>query len=148
VESKLIADVEFTLLRQIEHPSGDVLHALKASEKSFKSFGEAYFSSVKMAKVKGWKKHKEMTLNLIVPTGAVRFVLLDDRPKSPTYNVFNEFILSRTNYARLTVPPGVWVAFQGKTDQENILLNLASIEHDPSEAESKKLEDIPFDWET
>ncbi|MEK6624328.1 MAG: dTDP-4-dehydrorhamnose 3,5-epimerase family protein [Bdellovibrionota bacterium] len=146
MESKLIDGVELIPLKHIENQLGDLFLALKASEKSFSSFGEAYFSTVKTGKIKGWKKHRKMILNLVVPIGKIRFVLFDDRAKSPTYHRFNEFTLSRANYARLTVPPGVWMAFQGTSNNENILLNLASIEHDPGESENKEIEEIPFNW--
>ena len=40
------------------------------------------------------------------------------------------------HYQRLTVPPGIWVAFSGEGPGENIVLNIASIPHDPVEAET------------
>jgi len=146
MDTKLIADIEITPLKIIQHPLGDILHALKVSENSFKSFGEAYFSTVKKGKVKGWKKHSRMTLNIIVPVGAIRFVIRDGREDSPTYGKFNEFILSKEDYRRLTVPPGIWMAFQGVNEGENLLLNLASIEHDPMESENEDIKNFEYSW--
>ena len=40
-------------------------------------FGEIYFSNINSLCIKAWKKHKIMTLNLIVPIGKVRFVFHD-----------------------------------------------------------------------
>ena len=37
---------------------------------------------VKSGSIKGWKKHLEMTMNLIVPLGMVRFVFLIMKIKS------------------------------------------------------------------
>jgi len=135
-----------TPLTIISNPKGDVLHALKASEKSFAQFGEAYFSIVLKDDIKGWKKHKEMILNLVVIQGEVKFVLFDDRPKSTTKNQTFEVILSRNNYQRLTVAPGIWVAFQGRSDSVNLLLNIASIEHDPAEAITQDLKEVSYVW--
>ena len=142
----VIADVLITPLRIIPGESGEVLHALKAKEESFQGFGEAYFSSVNGYAVKGWKKHRMMILNLIVPLGKIRFVLYDDRNESKTYGEIQELILSRENYQRLTVPPGIWMAFQGMMDGTNMLLNIASIPHDPNEAENLPIQNelIPF----
>src|SRR6185312_3772256 len=131
-----IKEVLLTPLRIIPGVSGEVLHALKEDESSFHGFGEAYFSTVQKDAVKGWKKHREMILNLVVPAGSIRFVLFDDRPDSKSFRTIQEVILSRENYQRLTVPPGIWMAFQGLEDGVNILLNIASIRHDPSEAEN------------
>ena len=68
---------EFTLtpLKVIQHPQGDVYRALRADEASYKQFGEAYFSTIKQNEIKGWKKHREVTLNIVVPVGKIIFVL-------------------------------------------------------------------------
>jgi dTDP-4-dehydrorhamnose 3,5-epimerase len=142
----IISEITLTPLRIIPGSSGDVMHALKQHENSFHGFGEAYFSIVQHQAVKGWKKHHRMILNLIVPSGAIRFVLYDDRPESKDFKTIREFVLSKENYQRLTVPAGVWMAFQGVSDQLNMLLNIASIPHDPTEAETLPLrnEIIPY----
>jgi dTDP-4-dehydrorhamnose 3,5-epimerase len=148
VTEKIPAGVMLTPLRIIPTDNGDVLHGLKATDESFVSFGEAYFSTVGQGKRKGWKKHNRMTLNLVVTAGEIGFVLFDDRPESPTRKQFFKVTLSRKNYQRLTVPPGIWVAFFGISGGENMLLNIASIAHDPAEAENIPLnsEKIPYTW--
>lgn len=118
---------------------------MKKSDAGYVGFGEAYFSTVRKGDIKAWKKHLSMTLNLIVPTGKIRFVLFDDRLASPTKGVMNEFTLSRDHYCRLTVPPQVWMAFQG-LDDDNQLLNIASMEHAPDEMERLPLTAIPYHW--
>ena len=40
----------------------------------------------------------------------------------------------------------LWIAFKGKGDQMNILLNVANIQHSTDEVENKSLESIPFVW--
>ena len=147
----MIEGVVLTDLKIIPGENGDVMHGLKAQESSFKSFGEAYFSFVTRGKIKGWKRHTRMTLNLIVPVGKIRFVLFDERSGSKTKGIFNDFSLGPTiRYGRLTVPPGVWMAFQGIGNDQNLLLNIADISHDPSEAEQLQIENtrIPnFNWQ-
>ena len=134
-----------TPLKIIDTLGGDVLHGLKQNDPGYAGFGEAYFSSVEAGTVKGWKRHRRMTLNLVVPVGAVRFVVYDDRPESPTCGVFQCVTLSTNNYQRLTVPPMVWMAFQGM-EEGGMLLNIASIEHYPEEADRKAIEEIAFSW--
>lgn len=140
--------VLLTPLRIIPNENGDILHGLKSSEPSFSTFGEAYFSMIDKDKRKGWKKHTRMVLNIIVPVGEIRFVLHDDRDESLTKGDFFEVTLSRKNYFRLTVPPGVWMAFEGRSPSENILLNIASIPHDQTEAENLPLlnDIIKYSW--
>lgn len=142
----VINEVLLTPLHIIPGDSGDVLHALKQNEVSFKGFGEAYFSTVQKQAIKGWKKHRRMILNLIVPSGSIRFVLYDDRRESRSFQTIQEVILSKENYQRLTVPPGIWMAFQGLSNEVNMLLNIASIPHDPAEAEKLPIQNelIPY----
>lgn len=133
-------------LKIIPSPKGDVFHALKQSDTGYKDFGEAYFSTVNYLEVKGWKKHRRMTLNLIVPVGEIRFVIYDDRLDSITKGNYLEQSLSLKNYKRLTVPPGVWMGFQGISKELNLLLNIADIEHDPAESENREIDAISYDW--
>jgi dTDP-4-dehydrorhamnose 3,5-epimerase len=141
-----IEEVLLTPLRVIKGESGDVMHALKQQEESFQGFGEAYFSTIHSQAVKGWKKHRKMILNVIVPVGTIKFVLYDARLASKSYQTIQEIILSAENYQRLTVPPGIWMAFQGIGESDNILLNIASIPHDPLEADSLPIQNdsIPY----
>ena len=128
-----------TPLRRIPNPKGDVYHGLKASEDSFKGFGEAYFSTVLPGVTKGWKRHNLMTLNLVVPVGTIEFHL-----RSNDGQLADRVRLGDERYARLTVPPGVWMAFSGIGDSLNLLLNVASIPHDPDEAVNVPLEHFPL----
>ena len=64
-------------LKIINTPNGEVKHALKNSDDSFSGFGEAYFSSVDFGTIKGWKKHTQMILNLIVPYSCIVVVSVD-----------------------------------------------------------------------
>ena len=71
-----------TELKQIMSEDGAVFHAMKDTDKGFAGFGEAYFSTVKQGRIKGWKKHREMTMNLVVIFGCVKFVLYIDNEQS------------------------------------------------------------------
>jgi len=143
-----IDGVSLTSLKIIEHPKGDILHGLKKSNEGFFEFGEAYFSVVNQGEIKGWTKHKLMTLNLLVPTGEVSFVIYDDRSKKGQGPTFFKVELSPNNYKRLTVNPGLWMAFRGNSPNTNLVLNLADIEHDSTEYEKLELDEIPYNWES
>lgn len=128
--------------RRIGHELGDILRGMTCSSPGFAGFGEAYFTTVLPGKVKGWRRHRVMVLNLIVPTGTVRFVAIEQDGAVP-----RRFVLgSEAPHARLTIPPGTWFAFQCLGAEPGVVLNLASIEHDPAEAESVPLETFAFDW--
>ncbi len=134
--------VLLTPLRRIPTGGGDVRHAMQAGAPGFTGFGEAYFSSVDKGAVKGWKRHSRMTLNLVVPVGAVRFVVVDEARGERFDTLLSPDPPER--YGRLTVSPGLWMAFGGMGEGLNLLLNLADILHDPAEAESRDLD--AFAW--
>ena len=131
--------VTLTTLKEISNPKGNIFHAIKKSDKEFDGFGEAYFTTIDQNSIKGWKKHTKMTLNLIVISGEVEFILYDN-------NKFLSIKLSpRDNYKRLTVKPNLWVAFRG-IDNENIVLNIANLEYNQEEAINIDLEKIIYEW--
>ena len=142
----MIEGVIVSPLKVIDVKGGNVLHAIKASDSEYKGFGEASFSMIEKGIIKGWKRHKEMTLNLIVPIGAIRFVLFDSRDNSVTTGKYFEVNLSLEHYNRLTIPPMVWMGFQGLEEGFSMLLNIANIPHSQSEVEQKELDEIYFDW--
>ena len=143
-----IDGVALTPLKKIQHPMGDVFHGMKKSDVGFSGFGEAYFSTINNGEIKGWNKHKRMTLNLVVPMGEVTFVIYDDREKSRSKGKFFEVTLSQANYHRLTVPPGIWIAFKGNNSKPNLILNIADLEHDPEEIERLELDQIGYNWDS
>ena len=61
-------------LKHIVVPKGDIYHALKSTDEGYAGFGEAYFSQIEQGAAKGWKRHNRMTLNLVVPVGAVKLL--------------------------------------------------------------------------
>lgn len=133
-------------LKIIKTPNGEVKHALKSSDDSFSGFGEAYFSSIDFGAIKGWKKHTQMTLNLIVPVGEIKFTIFDDREGSDSFGKYFSIILGVGNYQRLSISPNLWVAFEGIGKGENTLLNIASIEHNPDEAVNMDLNNTVFTY--
>jgi len=133
-------------LKIIDVPGGDVLHGMKCSDLGYTGFGEAYFSTIESGAVKAWKRHRKMTLNLIVPVGSVRFVIYDDRKNSKSYGQFQEVFLSKVNYCRMTVPPMVWLGFQGVDGSTSMLLNIADIEYHPEEADKKEMNRLKYNW--
>ncbi len=135
--------IAVTPLRRISTPKGDVLHGLKDSDPGFAGFGEVYLSIVLKDSIKGWKRHRRMTLNLICVQGAVRIV---GYAELGTPCLLDEIVSpdQAARYSRVTVPPGFWIGFQGISSGINTLMNVASMPHDPTEADVLPLD--AFQW--
>lgn len=134
-------DIVVTPLARIPTAGGDVLHAMKQSDKGYAGFGEAYFSWVSTGALKAWKRHTQMTMNVVVPVGQVRFVFHLDGDSS-----FRIEEIGVDRYARITVPPGIWFGFQGLGEPQSLVVNIANIPHDPNEVERVVLSDISYPW--
>ena len=140
----MIKNVVITQLNIIDAPGGNIMHAIKKTSVGYAGFEEAYFSQIDKGTIKAWKRHKKMTLNLVVPVGKIKFVIFDDRNKE---GQFQEITISRDNYCRITVPPMVWFGFKGVSKGSSILLNIANMMHNTKEVERKNIKDIEFNWE-
>jgi dTDP-4-dehydrorhamnose 3,5-epimerase len=127
---------------------GGVLHALKKSSDGYAGFGEAYFSQIHAGAIKDWRRHRRVTLNLVVPIGGVRFVVHDDRGESATQGDFEEYRVGIAigNYARLTVAPGLWLAFQGLGPGTSLILDIIDDEHDQSESDTCPISAFRYEW--
>lgn len=135
---------EVTTLRRIPTPGGDVFHAMKVVDLGFAGFGEAYFTSIDEGSVKGWKRHNLMTMNLVVPSGRIQIsVRGDEGAPVGDYQLGPD---DPAHYIRLTVPPKLWVAFGGLGAGVNLMLNIANMPHDPTEADNVAIDTFPWVW--
>lgn len=134
----------FTELRRIETSGGEVMKALHADEPDFRGLGEAYFSRVNPDCVRAWKRHNEMTVNVVVPVGHVRFVVA--KPDAEGTVAFEEYDLGpEHSYGRLSIEPGTWFGFKGGSDG-GLVLNLSDIVHRPDEADGRELDEFAYTW--
>jgi dTDP-4-dehydrorhamnose 3,5-epimerase len=145
----MIDGVQVVSLRRIPDERGTVLHMLKSTDAHFQQFGEIYFSTVYLGVVKGWHRHKEMTLNYACIEGRIKLVLFDDRAGSPTQRELMEVFLGPDHYALVIIPPGIWNGFKGMSSPYAIVANCCTHPHDP--ARSERLDpfknSIPYKWD-
>ena len=145
----MIEGVAVHPLRRIPDERGMVMHMLRADAPHFERFGEIYFSTVYPQAIKGWHRHRRMTLNYAVVSGMIKLVLYDDREGSPTRAELMELYVGDQNYVLVTVPPLVWNGFKGVGTAPAIVANCATIPHDPGEIERLDPFDprIPYAWD-
>lgn len=144
----MIEGVKVIPLRRIPDERGTILHMLRATDPHFERFGEIYFSTVYRGVVKGWHRHREMTLNYACVHGRIKLVLHDDREGSPTKGEIQEIFLGPDDYSLVVIPPGVWNGFKGMSEPYAIVANCCTHPHDPTR--STRLDpydnEIPYTW--
>jgi len=147
-DASAIEGVGIVPLRRIPDERGTIYHMLRADDPHFIDFGEIYFTSIYPGVVKGWHRHREMTLNYACIFGRIKLVLYDDRPGSTTAGTLQELFLGPDQYVLVTIPPGIWTGFKGMTEPQAIVANCCTHPHDP--ARTDRLDpfdnDIPYGW--
>jgi dTDP-4-dehydrorhamnose 3,5-epimerase len=128
-------------LKIVKLSKGNVMHILKKDELKNWTFGEAYISKIKFGKIKAWKCHSKMTLNLVVPQGKVKFVFY-----SPNENRFKVITIGEKNYSRITVPPKIWFGFKGLGRSESIIIDMTNLRWNSKEQMNLKMNKIKFNW--
>ena len=146
----MISGVHVTQLRVIGDERGAILHMLKHTDAIFTGFGEVYFSKVAPGQRKSWRKHQVATSQLAVPVGRVLLALYDDRVNSPSSGDVWEITLGESDYRLLTIPPGIWFAFQNVGQDEALIANCSSVPHNPANIDRQNLDSpsIPYFWQS
>ena len=145
---EIIEGVQVIPLRRIPDERGTIYHMLKCTDSHFIQFGEIYFSTIYPGVIKGWHKHREMTLNYACIFGRIKLVLYDEREDSPTKGALMEIFLGPDNYSLVIIPPEVWNGFKGMSEPYAIVANCCTHSHDPSRSTRLDPFDnhIPYDW--
>ena len=138
-------------LKIIADELGAVLHMLRNDDPVFEKFGEVYFSEIKPGSVKAWKRNKNQTQNLAVPSGEIDLVIYDDRQDSTTRDsLFNCTLGRPDHYSLIRIPPLLWYGFRGRGDAPSLIANCSSQPHDHATSEKIHPESdlIPYTWPT
>jgi dTDP-4-dehydrorhamnose 3,5-epimerase len=145
----MITGVQVIPLQRVPDERGTIFHMLKCTDPHFRQFGEIYFSTVYPGIIKGWHKHREMTLNYACIEGRIKLVLYDDREGSPTKCESMELFLGPDNYSLVIIPPEVWNGFKGMSAPYAIVANCCTHSHDPSRSERRDpfSDLIPYRWD-
>ncbi len=146
-----IEGVKVIPLKRIPDERGTIMHMLRRDDPHFIEFGEIYFSTIYRGVIKGWHRHRDMTLNYACVFGRIKLVIYDDREDSPTRGSLMEQFFGPDHYALVQIPPGLWNGFKGMSDPHSIIANCCTHPHDPSANRSDRLDpstnNIPYDWD-
>lgn len=135
-------------LRRIPDERGTILHMLRSTDAHFVGFGEIYFTTIYPGVIKGWHRHRDMTLSYACIEGRVKLALFDERSDSPTCGALQEIFPGPDQYSLVQIPPGIWCGMKGMSAPHAIVANCCTHPHDP--ARTTRLDPldnhIPYDW--
>ncbi|MEM7248346.1 MAG: dTDP-4-dehydrorhamnose 3,5-epimerase family protein [Acidobacteriota bacterium] len=144
----MIEGVKVVPLRRIPDERGTIFHVMRCTDDHFQQFGEIYASTIYKGVIKGWHRHREMTLNYACISGRIKLVLYDEREGSSTHGELMEIFLGPDDYSLVVIPPEVWNGFKGMSEPDAVVLNCCTHAHDPSRSSRLDPFDnhIPYDW--
>lgn len=103
---------------------GYLIEILRAVDPHFTTFGQVYLvGNLGRGVIRAFHKHQEMWDWFFISHGSAKFVLVDDRPTSPTRDQLNILVVSSRNPSLIAVPPGVyhgWMSLEDDTQMVSI----------------------------
>lgn len=87
--------------------------------------------------IRGFHKHQREKKAFFVPSGAAKFVVVDDRKDSPTYKEISSFILSMLNPTVLIIPTGVYTGWMS-LDDNTVVLGISSETFDKNNPDDER----------
>ena len=135
-----LKNINILMIKKFKNPKGNVLRGFRKNDKYLENSAEIYFSWINKKAIKGWKLHKKMSMNLVVPIGKVKFVFYDGKN-------FKTVIVGEKNYNRIFVPNNIFFLFQNLYKQKSLVVNNASIIHqNKNETITISLNKINYKW--
>ena len=89
--------------------------------------------------IRGFHKHKREKKGFFVPSGAAKFVAVDDRKESKTYKEINTFILTQLSPSVLVVPTGVYTGWMSLQDN-TVVIGISSEIFDKDHPDDERLD--------
>jgi len=149
---KLIEGVELKQLKKNVDERGYLCELLRKDWSIFKDFAMAYFSTTFPGVVRAWHRHprSKQEDRMCVVQGTAKIAVYDDREKSSTKSLINEFILGEDNLALLKIPGECWHGFKALGVKPVLLINFPTTLYDYEKPDEERLapdtDKIPYDW--
>lgn len=121
-----ITDVRLVPLIVHVDDRGYLMEIIHVTDPFLPKFGQVYIvGNPSRHTIRAFHKHQMLWDYFFISHGTAKFVLVDDREGSPTYQHMNVFVLSSRNPSLLVVPPGVYHGWMSLEDDTQ-LISIAS----------------------
>lgn len=98
-------------------------------------------------RVEAWIRRKVASERIVCLAGAIKLVLCDRRPDSPTREQVMELFLGEHQYREVIVPPGVLRGWKAVGNGEALILLVLEGEAEDAEVLGEEEAGVPYDWE-
>jgi len=139
----MIEDVENTSVMSFIDDRGFLSQILPEGNESFNIKRLYSTGNFSRGVIRGFHKHKREKKAFFVPSGSAKFVAVDDRKDSSTYNEINTFILSNLKPSVLTIPTGVYTGWMSLEDN-TVVLGISSEIFDKENPDDERLDPYSY----
>ncbi len=124
----MIKDVSLVDLVARTDDRGYLIEILRATDPHFTKFGQVYLvGDLARDTIRAFHKHAALWDWFFISHGTAKFVLVDDRPDSPTLGEQNTFVVGSRNPALLVVPPGVYHGWMSLEDDTQMISTASDV---------------------
>ena len=124
----MIKDVSVIELVARVDDRGYLVEIIRATDPHFTKFGQVYLvGDLARGTTRAFHKHAELWDWFFISHGSAKFVLVDDRPGSPTYKEQNTFVAGTRNPSLLVVPPGVYHGWMSLEDDTQMISTASDV---------------------
>lgn len=124
-----IHDVQQIRLAVHEDDRGYLFEVVHGSDPFIPQFGQVYVVGDRIEKIiRAFHKHQDLHDWFCIVKGSAKFVLVDDRPDSPTCKEFDILVGSDRSPSVIVVPPGIYHGWMS-LEPDTIMVSTASHEY-------------------
>jgi dTDP-4-dehydrorhamnose 3,5-epimerase len=124
----VIKDVSLVDLVARTDDRGYLIEILRTTDPHFTKFGQVYLvGDLTRGTIRAFHKHEKLWDWFFISHGTAKFVLVDDRPDSPTRGEQNTFVVGSRNPGLLVVPPGVYHGWMSLEDDTQMLSTASDV---------------------
>jgi dTDP-4-dehydrorhamnose 3,5-epimerase-like enzyme len=131
--------IKIKKITKLNVSKGDIIKFLNYKSDTYDKFGEIYFSKIRKKSIKAWKMHKKNICNILVISGCVQFVFINN-------NKFFNVVLNENAPKLLLIPPKHVFGFQG-IGKKNIICNLINNSHSDKEVQTFPIKHFKYKWQ-
>ena len=121
---ELIEGVQLIPLQVHADDRGYLVELVRKTDPFLRRFGQVYLvGDFTRGIVRAFHKHEVLWDYFFISHGSAKFVLVDDRPNSPTYKKIDVFVIGSRNPSLLVVPPGIfhgWMSLEDDTQMVSV----------------------------
>jgi dTDP-4-dehydrorhamnose 3,5-epimerase len=124
-----IHDLQNIQLTVHEDERGYLFEVIHNSDPFMTQFGQVYVVGDRIPLiVRAFHKHDDLHDWFCIVKGSAKFVLVDDRKESPTFEKADQLVLSERRVSLLVVPPGIYHGWMS-LEPDTIMVSTASHEY-------------------